>query len=399
MMFIEMKDGRVFLVDEYWVLIPVAVVFTSLSLLIIRSYKAKKAKAKLLKERLERLKKLEKEINIRIRREETLRRILCLSLGLNSYSYILMRGGADYLIDVSYERCRIKNEIGYLDDVMLRNLVTMDYARKMRGKVIYITATAICRLAHDHGLRKLTVAAGWAVVRLVPNIGRILIFNSHSACMKAIMVASIAVAIVHAGVQGGLVPGLWIYASIFLGAAYENIVGPYIATTPVPAYNLITGSPNELRKLEPRVATVPEVVILNRSKGIVMTTEAHKNGSKTDQQACSWGLQELTNPKCRKMKRGQAIDLDYDDVVNMQDITGLPREQFTDSLDLGPTKPKEFVRKDPPQSKKMKMRAKQKNFLQEYGDPKDVPVQDQWETGESGPALPEKESIKTRNEL
>ena len=98
------------------------------------------------KEKIEVLKRLKAQIE----REKKLRRILLFSLGLNGCAFFLTRGGADF-INTDYIECGIKEGLRYLDDNRLRNIIHDLYRHKRKGKVIFITATAVCHLANRYG--------------------------------------------------------------------------------------------------------------------------------------------------------------------------------------------------------------------------------------------------------
>lgn len=137
MLYWKYSSKRVFFLNEYWILIPSAILVNYVIIQKIRSQK----------EKVQLLKKLQDQIE----REKKMKRILCLRLGLNGCAYILTRGGQD-LIDVDYIRLQYQIEKGlrYLDDNRLRKIIHDLYRHKRKGKMIYITATAICHLANQY---------------------------------------------------------------------------------------------------------------------------------------------------------------------------------------------------------------------------------------------------------
>ena len=78
-----------------------------------------------------------------------IRKIGYLALGLDRLSRIIIRGGAD-LIDVD---CGVEESLRYLDNDWLRKIIHNLYRRKRKGKINYITATALCYLADEYGQR------------------------------------------------------------------------------------------------------------------------------------------------------------------------------------------------------------------------------------------------------
>ena len=47
--------------------------------------------------------------------------------------------------------CNIDEGTNYLDDKRLRNIINNLYRHKGKGKIIYITATALCYVANQYG--------------------------------------------------------------------------------------------------------------------------------------------------------------------------------------------------------------------------------------------------------
>ena len=90
-----------------------------------------------------------KRLKDQVEREKKLRRILYLSLSLNRCAYLLMRIASDF-INTDYIEYSIEMGLRYLDDNRLRNIIYDLYWHKRKDKVIYITATAVCHLAHRY---------------------------------------------------------------------------------------------------------------------------------------------------------------------------------------------------------------------------------------------------------
>lgn len=75
-------------------------------------------------------------------------------------------------------------------------------------------------------------------------------------------------------------------------------------------------------------------------------------------------------------------NLNYDDVINMCDVTGLDRVDFSDVLDLGQPKT---------------CKGKMINFLDKFGDSSPIDEMDTLSASEY--SVPEKRCLRTRNEL
>ena len=97
-----------------------------------------------------------------IEREKRIRRIriVLLSLGLNGCIHLLTRGGSTDsigIINTDYIKCNIEQGVHSLDDNRLRSIITDLDRHKLKGKIIYITATAVCHLVHQYGKTFLTL--------------------------------------------------------------------------------------------------------------------------------------------------------------------------------------------------------------------------------------------------
>lgn len=120
------------------------------------------------------------------------------------------------------------------------------------------------------------------------------------------------------------------------------------------------------KNLKPRIADTVDVVTK-----ITMANPAQENGE------CWLSEQALFNPRC-KLKDTEILDdivshdLKYNEVVNMQDVTGLDHVQFSDVFDLGQAKPS---------------KAKRVNFLEKFPDPETI----------SESKVLEKKNLRTRN--
>ena len=138
MLYWKYSPNRIFILNEYWILVPTTLIANYFIISKIRCHKKK----------LQDLKKLKEEIE-RYQNEKKIRRIVYLTCGLSGLSYISVnRGGADF-IDVDYIDCGIEKGLRFLDNARLRKIIDDLDRNKRRGKIIYITATAVCHLANN----------------------------------------------------------------------------------------------------------------------------------------------------------------------------------------------------------------------------------------------------------
>lgn len=358
MLYWKYSSNRIFFLNEYWILIPTVIICNYSIIRKICSHKEKTQQLKKLKEEIERYKK-----------EEKIRRIVYLACGLSGLSYISMcRGGADF-INVDYIDCDIEDGLRFLDNDRLRKIIHNLYRYKRRGKIIYITSTALCHLANQYGQTFLAFPFA---------IGDFGVTNLYQTIRKT------AVTILLGGVGplfviGG--PVALIFASLLttlgLRLAFTNM--DKILTSPV--YET-----SSAKDLKPRVSDLPDVVTVNFRNKITMANLA------TEKSECWLAEQALLNPGC-KVKATEipsaidlvSHDLKYSEVVNMQDVTGLNRVEFSDILDLGQAEP----------SISKPRTGKIVNFLEKFGDPETIDEMDTWDTSEC--KVPEKRYLRTRN--
>ena len=359
MLYWKYSSNRIFFLNEYWIFIPSAVLA---NYLIIRKVRLNRARMKELKRLID-----------QIEREKKIRKILLLSLGVSWYTHLLTRGGStDFLniIDTDYIKstCNIEEGVRYLDDMRLRNIIIDLYRHKGKGKIIYVTATALCHIANqygqvfldlpfavgDFGLTSLyqTLRKGFATI-LLGAVGPLYIIGGPVSLIFALTL----------GVSG-------------LRLAFNNL--DFIPTSLV----------DLTKRLEPRIPGRSDVVVVNNRDKIIMRDPVKENHE------CWLSEQRLLNPNC-KVKPTEipdAIDsvlpdLRYEDTVNMQDVTSLDRVEFTDKFDLGQTEP----------SICKPRQGKQVNFLDKFGDSGQISESEEWDICDNEFMVPEKRDLRTRN--
>lgn len=359
MLYYKYSANRIFFINEYWVFIPSAILA---NYVIIR-------KIRLDRERMKQLKRLTEQIE----HEKKMRKILLLSLGLTVSLNLLTRGGStDFIdiIDTDYilAKCKINQGVRYLDDTRLRNIISDLYRHKRKGKIIYITATAVCHLANrygqtflalpfavgDFGLTNVyqTLRKGFVTI-LLGGVGPLMLIGGPVALIVALML----------GTSG-------------LRLAFSNL--DFIPTSPV----------DLTKDLEPRIPGVSEVAVVNNRGKMMMSKPVQENQE-------GWlPDQNLLNPNCKvePTEIPDAIDsvlpdVSYQEIVNMQDTTGLDRREFTDKFDLGQTKP----------SSCNPRKGKRVSFLDKFGDSGPIGESEGWDTCDNEFMVPEKRYIRRRN--
>ena len=106
-----------------------------------------------------------------------------MGLNLNSSVYFLCRGGSD-IIDVDSISCRIEEGIRYLDNTRLRNIIHDLYSHKRKRKLIHITATAACHLAHRYG------STGLALPFAIGDFGLTNVYQTFRKGLATLLVTS-----------------------------------------------------------------------------------------------------------------------------------------------------------------------------------------------------------------
>lgn len=309
MLYWKYSPTRTFFLNEYWIFIPSAIIVEYLIIARIRSNKAK----------LKHLKKLKKQLE----RAEKLKKIMLLALGVSGATnlYLLQRAGSIEEIfdfDTGYlrERCTIEEGVRYLDDNRLRNIIHNLHKNKVKGRIIYITATALCHIANTYG--KTFLALPFAI----GDFG----VTSGIQVVRKLSVTTLFTLVVPFYMAGGPVGMALALVAGVSGLRLANIDLDYIPTSSIP---LGTEVP------EPRIPGLPDVVVVNnrnRDKITMSLPDPDKNSKE-----CWLADQQLLNSKCQPTPSEIPVDVNlpnYQDTVNMQDVTGLDRAQFTDRYDL-----------------------------------------------------------------
>lgn len=367
MFYYRYSATRIFFINEYWILIPAAVLANYFIIRKMRSNRAAKRA---------RLKELKRLIDL-IEREQRIRKILLVSLGLSvgGYTHLLTRGGeADFLnlIDTEYIRsvCEIEEGIRYLDDPRLRKIITQLYRHKRKAKIIYVTATAVCHLANRYGQMffALPVAIG--------DFGFTSLYQSFRKVLATIILGGIG-PLYFKGTPVAL------FFAFILGASGLNLA--------LTNLDIATSAVDVTKVLKPRIPGTTDVVVMNnvhKQNKIIMCDPAKENHE------CWLPDQRLFNPNCKvKLTEMPDVvdpvlsDLKYEDTVNMRDVTGLNQQTFTDIFDLKQTEP----------SICKPRQGKEVNFLEKFGGSGQISESETWDIDDNEFMVPEQRDIRTRN--
>ena len=360
MLYWQYSYNRTFFLNEYWLFIPSALLANYILINKIRTNKAKEQELKELIEQVE--------------YEKKIRKILFISLGLSlsmGYTPFFSRGGSSAdllnLIDTDYirKKCEIQEGIRFLDDVRLRKIISNFYQHKKKAHIIYITSTALCHIANKYGQQHLALPFA---------VGDFGLTSWYHALRKALVTVLL-----------GAVGPLWLLNApsilIFILAAF----GFRLAFNNV---EIILTSPIDFtKKIKARLPGVSDVVVVNNRNNVIMPEfikEKHE---------CWLPDQQFLNKNCNVKNSEISVisdsplpNLSYEDTVNMQDVTGLDRTQFRDTLDMG--------QRESTISKRL---GKQVNFLDKFGDSEKIDRSEQWENSKNFLSAPNK-NLRIRNE-
>jgi len=341
------------------------------------------------------LKRLNELID-RYNKEKRVRQIADFAVGFKTGLHASIYRGGQYMIDTDSikELCVIEEGVGYLDNDRLRKIIHYLYEYKKVNNVIFITATALCKLVLEYGVMFP------ALPIVIRDFGFTNLWDTLRKFMVSLFVFSIVPVWAMAGPYAAVVIGsgcLYIAYRLLLIKFYEIPTSPVDDTIPV-------------SKLQPRIKDLPDVVTINARNKIHMT---NPNPARENVE-CWMPDQRMFNKNCKLKSTDipNAIDLAYDDVVNMKDVTSLKDLEdvrFTDILDLGKPVSKDVTVtgteslgqcpcppvKSTMKSMKSKMKSKAVNFLKIFGDQDHIDEIDTWETSEY--TIPEKTNIKIRD--
>jgi len=136
MLYIRVNPDRIFIVSEYWILIPLIV---SIEIAIVVRIRKNRAQHDIIS------KKLKKDF-IRWK-------IFNVTIG-NVFSSICVRGGeevvksiADGFLQVHHEDCLVPKGVQFLDNEWLRKLLLIHHSDKIKPGIRYITRMTLCQFA------------------------------------------------------------------------------------------------------------------------------------------------------------------------------------------------------------------------------------------------------------
>lgn len=282
--------NRIFIINEYWIFVPISI---GLNYIWIR--------------RIIKHKKRLRDIQA-----EKLRKIS--NLAMQSQIH---RGGDDFL-DVSDIKCLMEEGVSYLDDKRLVRIIETLFKKKMRRKILYIIATAICTVHKnfDSGFLSLPLVVG--------DFGLTSIAQTLKRLIATVFLSIIIPLILTGGLTG------------YVGSAISLVIGStfgFSSLEQIIPMTRIVGA-TSIKNIKPRIPNFVDLVVINNKNQLIMSPSSKK--------VEYWlGYQALFNPDCQKPTQIPTVvevlanDISYNEVVNMKDVTALKKFSFSDVVDMG----------------------------------------------------------------
>ena len=360
MLLIRISSKRMFIVSEYWILIPLI-----LSIEIAIVVKIRKNRAQ---------KHLESE---KLKKDFRRWKIFNIALG-NIFSSIFVRGEheevkiiADGVVEVPHENCIVPKGVQFLDNEWLRNLLLVQHSDKIRNGILYITRTALCHFASEVGLGILDTQA----------------FNVTSWLTSgkkafATIIASLPIPLL----------GIWgvttIPVVLSIGTFLSGISSMFFLRESGLLLIQTKAIAGPISHIAQRIQDRTDIVVID----LEPTNDKIIMKEFSVPYECSLPDQILGNPTCAHqtkigIKSGDVIidiPIDYDEIVNMEDITGLSGEiKFADQFETVPIENPGPIKSQHTRSNPRKSTKRTSSLLEKFGDPDYIPDSETWDTSAS----------------
>ena len=357
MFLIRVSSSRLFIINEYWLIVPPILI---LDYILIR--------------KIIRLKKAKNKNNYQTKSKH----LKIFHLAINNIVEVLRIRGGQELIELSfnYPACEIGKGFRYLENERLRNIIAKLFELKTKDDVIFITQTALCHLIKSYGFSLLLPS-------FVPLEDVVILTNWYQfirkTCVVLLLGGAFPVGVL--GIYAETAVSLYILSVTLGGAgialALTNRDFPFVQTT------LISGAVKSIESIKRRVPIGTEVVSVDFENVDFENQPRNQIQMSKNKPECLLADQRFTNRNCRIkpseiVENSNNIVLDYKDVVNLHDVTGLDTVEFTDKYTFSdkhqlPSSTK-TVRPKP------RLRGTTVKFLDKFGDPQNVSENETWET-------------------
>ena len=343
MLRLNLPSRRPIVFSEYWLFIPLALLF---NIYILRSeYKErelKKQKEQALADQQRLVEQIEKLKADRRRKEKiyyfaTNNLLALLNLrGGEQLEKVIAQTAETFIHTMEYRNCLLERGLRVIDNNRIRELVYKQFSHKAIHGVVYATRSLICYMANRYGktapiIPFLPIRAHRLLEVLDVSSGAVAAKKLGSALSIVGGLRQLLVADTLTGSIGGLLAGIF-------GVCLDyNIIDDGFIEIPSVAVDLPMG---QIRR---RIASVPEVVSVDIDDNkIVMPTFSNSDYPRE----CVLFDQQMFNSRCRNLRPTEISQISagagmrYNDVANLQDGTWVRMAEFNDRVEIEPWIPK-----------------------------------------------------------
>jgi hypothetical protein len=335
-------------VNEYWILILLMI---AINIAIIVKVKKNRAKKKLQSEQFKKKCNQWKIFHTAIGN-------IIAALQIRARENVFVGLVEDY-IEVAHPNYLVGRGIRYVNNERPRKITYSLLKSKVKNGVIYITKTALCHLVEIYGLDLLALP--------IPVLDFIRVSVWYQLVKKIISVGCLRIAMPILILAQGP-------ASIILSLAAGGFGIVIMAYTKDPGFLIIPTDVifTPVDSIRRRIPDQPDLISVDSEPVSLskITMPEFSTGYE-----CSLPDQIMYNPKCSlrpseigDMAKNAGVPLDYDEVVNMQDVTKLTTVEFSDKFEISPS-PKPTTNFRLQGTKRSKNQGKTLNFLEKFGDP------------------------------
>lgn len=354
MLYIRISPNRILFVSEYWILFPLII---SIEIAIIARIRKSRVQQDLESEKLKKDFVRWKIFNIATK---------------NIFSNIFIRGGhetmiIDDFVHVSHENCLVPQGVQFLDNEWLRKLLLARYSDKVKNGILYITRTALCHFASEAGLGILD--------NKVIQISDVLLGGKKTF---AAILTSLPIPLL--GIWGRTTIPVVLSLVTFLSGAGSMFLLRESSFLLIQT-QVIAGPISHIAQ---RIQDRKDVVVID----LQPSNDKVSMRKSSVPYECSLPDQMIGNQICIReaeidIKSADVVVdmlIDYDEVVNMEDVTGLSGEiKFSDQFETLPIENPGPKKSQHSRINPNKSRKRTTNLLEKFGDPDHIPDSETWD--------------------
>jgi hypothetical protein len=373
MLYLRLKGNYVIIFSEYYLLVPLMVAVDVFLVIKIKKHKNKMEETR---------KMLELEEMLELQKKYKYWKILNVAKGknlVNLLEILKIRAGEDVIgavieniITTTYPNCFIGKGLRYLNNENLRKYIYNMYRSKSIKGIVFITSSALCHILKANGI-------SLPLVRYIPGPHLVRISSCFQLVRKSLAIFFLGLPIpMLAFAQNRLSIIFSLFATLF-SLVLMLVNRDYGFTI------LSTQLIDPFSKIVQRIPGQGEVVTVD-----LEPTSSIKIKMKIKNYECSLPEQQLYNRNCKlRVSDISAITgdstgypiLEYNKIVNMEDVTGLPIE-FADLFEVsGSPKPEttNFNLRGTKGFKNRRSKAKLIKFIDKFRDPDFVADFEKWD--------------------